>query len=94
MYLTFIKKKPNPFDISVPYIKIAKCEMLFEQYKMTLNWDKNHIEVQNDDAIKLNRTFFDFMQQIFNPLDGIYLRVNFILIDTIMQDQLRKQIAA
>ena len=29
--------KLNPFDIRVPYINIAKSELLFEQYRMALN---------------------------------------------------------
>ena len=41
----------NPFDIRVPCIKISKIGLLFEQYRMALNWDKYDIEVQNDDAI-------------------------------------------
>ena len=31
---------------------------------MDLNWEKYDIEVKNDDAIKRNRIFFDFMQLI------------------------------
>ena len=47
-------KKMNPFDICEPCIIISKRELLFEQYRMALNWDKYDIEVQNDDAIKRN----------------------------------------
>ena len=53
MYLTFILKT-NPFDIRVPCVKIAKSELLFEKYRMIINWDKYNIEVLNDDAIKRN----------------------------------------
>ena len=61
---------------------------------MALNRYKYNIEVRNDDAIKCNQIFFDFMKQKFNRLDGLYLREVCLLIDTIMKDKLRKQIAA
>ena len=61
---------------------------------MALNRDTYDIEVQNNDAIKRNQIFFDFMQRTFNRLDGLYLRERFLLIDVIMKDQLRKQNAA
>ena len=40
---------------------------------MDLKRDKYDIEVQNDDAMNRNQIFFDFMQQMFSPLDGLYL---------------------
>ena len=61
---------------------------------MALNRDKYYIEAQNDDAIKLNRIFFDFVQRTFNRLYGLYLHEIFLLIYTIMKDQPRKQSAA
>ena len=61
---------------------------------MVLNRGKYDIEVQNDDAIKRNRILFDFMQQMFNLLDGLYIHENFLLIDTIIKDQSRNQSAA
>ena len=76
-------KRMNPFDIRVPCIKIANSELLFEQYRMDLNREKYDIEVRNDDTIKRNRIFFDFMQQTFSRLDGLYLREKCLLIDTI-----------
>ena len=63
----------NLFYIRVPLIKIAKIELLFEQYIMAIKRDKYYIEVRDDDAINCNRIFFDFMQQTFNILDGLYL---------------------
>ena len=42
----------NPFDIRVQCIKIPNSELLFEQYRLALNWDKYDSGVQNDDAIK------------------------------------------
>ena len=69
----------NPFDIRVPCIKIANSELLFEKYRMALNLDKYDIEVQNYYAIKHNRIFFDFVQQTFNHLYGIYLCERYFL---------------
>ena len=66
-------------------LKFAKSELLFEQYIMALKRDKYDIEVRDDDAIKRNQMFFDFMQQTFNRLYGLYLRERFILIDMIMK---------
>ena len=63
----------NTFDIGVPCIKITNSELLFEQYIIAINQDKYDIEVQNDNATKRKRIFFDFMQRKFNHLDGLYL---------------------
>ena len=61
---------------------------------MALNEDKYDIEVQNDDAIKCNGIFFDFLQQMLNCLDGLYLCEICLFIDEIMKYQLRNQSAA
>ena len=53
---------------------ITKSELLFGKYIMALNQDKNDIEFRNDDALKRNQIFFDFMQQTFNHLYILYLR--------------------
>ena len=66
-------KKMNPFEIGKPCIIIAGRELLLKQYIMALKRDKYYIEIQNDDAIKCNQILFDFMQQTFNRLDGLYL---------------------
>ena len=84
----------NPFDIRVPCINITNNELLFEQYRMTLNWDKYEIEVRHDDAIKRNKIFFDFMQKMFNRMYGLYLRERCLLIDTTTKNQLRNQSSA
>ena len=84
----------NPFDIRLPCIKIAKSELLFEQYITALNWDKYYIEVRNYDAINRNRILFDFVQLTFNRLDGLYFREIFLHIDVIMKDKLREHSAA
>ena len=84
----------NPFYIGKPCIKIENSEVLIEQYIMALKRDKYYIEVWYDDAIKRKRIFFGFMQKTFNRLDGLYMDENFILIDTIKKDQLRKHSAA
>ena len=75
--------KIYPFGIRVPRIKIANNKVLFEQYIIALNWDKYDTEFRNDDAIKRNQTCFDFMQQMFNRLDGLYLHEICLLIDVI-----------
>ena len=52
----------NPFGIHEPCIKIAKNELIFEQYIMNLNRYKYDIEVQkDDDAINCNQILFDLM---------------------------------
>ena len=61
---------------------------------MALNRVKYGIEVQNDDTIKRNRILFDFMQQTFNRLDGLYIHEKCLLINRIIKYQFRKQIAA
>ena len=38
-------KKMNPFGIHEPCIKIENNELLFEKYRMSLNWEKYEIEV-------------------------------------------------
>ena len=63
----------NQFEISKPCIIIASRELLFEQYIIDLKRDKYDIEVHNGDAIKRNPILFDFMQQTFNSLNGLYL---------------------
>ena len=61
MYLTFIWKKKNPFDIHVPWINIADSELLFEQYIIALYQYRYAIDVQDDDTIKRNQIFFDLI---------------------------------
>ena len=75
----------NPFDIRVSCIKIARSEVLFEQYRMAIKREKYDIEVKNDDAIKRNGIFFDFMKRTLNCLDGIYLCERYILIDPFLK---------
>ena len=73
MYLTFILKK-IPLDIHEPCINIANSEILFEQYRMALNQEKDDSEVRNDDTIKSKKIFFNLMQRTFNRLYGLRLR--------------------
>ena len=87
-------KTINQFVISKPCIKITKSELLFEQYIMAPNWEKYDIEVRDDDAIKRNQILFDFMQQQFSCLDGLYMDGKYLLIDTIRKDKLRKHSAS
>ena len=69
-------------------------KLLFERYRMNLNQDKYDFEFRNDDEIKRNQIFFDFMQLTFNCMDGLYIHEKFLLIDTIIKDKPRKQSAA
>ena len=62
----------NPFEIGKPFIIITSTELLFEKYRMALKREKYDIEVQNDDAIKCNQIWFDFMQRKFNRMDELY----------------------
>ena len=66
-------KKTNPFEIGKTCITIAGKERLFKPYRMSLHRDKYDIKIQNDDAIKRNQIFFDFIQHMFNCLDKLYL---------------------
>ena len=61
---------------------------------MDFNQDKYDIDVRNDDSIKRNQIFFDFLQWTFNLLYGLYLNDKCLLINTIKEDQYRKQSAA
>ena len=61
---------------------------------MAINRDKYDIEVRDDDAIKRNQILFDFMQQKFSCLDGLYMDGKYLLIDTIKKDKLRKHSAS
>ena len=67
-----ILRDKNPLVINRPCIKIADNELLFEEYIMALKRDKYAIEIQGDDAIKLNRLVFDFMLRMFNNLTQLY----------------------
>ena len=60
---------------------------------MDLNREKYDTEVRNDDAIKRNQIFFDFMQWTLNCMDILYLCEECHLADKIIEDQSRKQIA-
>ena len=65
-------REHNPIGIDQPCIKIENSEVLFEKYTMALKQDKNVIEIQKDDTIKLNRIFFDSMLRMFNNLNKLY----------------------
>ena len=77
----------NLVGINRPCIKIAKNEMLFEIHIMDLKRAKCPSEVQEDDAIKRNQLFFDFMLRMFNNLNQLYERGKSLLIDTILKNQ-------
>ena len=65
--------KMNPFEIGKPCIIIARENCYLKNIEWFLSGKIYNIEVQNDDATKRNRIFFDFMQRTFNHLDGLYL---------------------
>ena len=75
----------NSVVINRPCIMIAKNEVLFEKYRMDLKRDKDAIEIQGDDAIKHNQSFFDFMLRMFNRLNQLYEKEKSLLIDTILK---------
>ena len=79
--------KMNPFEIGKPCIIISRIQLFFEKYRMDIKRDKYDIGVQNDDAINCNLIFFDFVQQTFNRMDGLYLHERIILIDTIIETE-------
>ena len=58
--------KMNPFVIHESCVKIRKNEIIFEQYRMSINRVKYDIEVQNYDAIKCNQILIYFVQLMFN----------------------------
>ena len=57
---------------------------------MALNLEKYDIKVRNYDAIKRNQISFDFMQQKFNRMGGLYLREICLLIDAIIKYQMEE----
>ena len=60
---------------------------------MALKWDKDAIEVQNNDAKKRNRILFDFMLRLFNNLNQLYEKEKILLIYTILTYQSRNKSA-
>ena len=60
---------------------------------MALKREKEAIEIQNDDVIKRNRIFFDFMPRMFNHINGLYVKEKSLLIDTILKYQLMNESA-
>ena len=51
---------------------IAKNEVLFEQYRISLKQDKDSIDIEGEYAINRNRLFFDFMLRMFDHLNQLY----------------------
>ena len=51
---------------------IAKNEVLFEQYIISLEQDKDAIDIQGGDEIKRNQLYFDFMLRMFDHIDQLY----------------------
>ena len=65
-------KKTNPQGINRPGQKIAKYEMLFEKYRISLKRDKDAIDIDGNDAIDSHRLFFDLMPRMFDHLNQLY----------------------
>ena len=51
---------------------IPKNEVLFEQYRIALKWDKDAIDIEEENEIKRNRLFFDSMLGMFDRLNQLY----------------------
>ena len=47
----------NPLGIKEPCLTIAKNEVLFEQYRISLKRDKYAIDIDGEDAINRKRLF-------------------------------------
>ena len=76
--------------IKKPCIMITKNEVLFEQYKIALKWDKYAIDIDGDYAIDSHRLVFDFMPRMFDHLNQLYEMEKSLLIDAILKYYLRK----
>ena len=63
---------------------IAKNEVLFEQYRISLKQDKDAIDIEGEDEIKRKRLLFDFMLIMFNHINQLYEKEKSLLIDTIL----------
>ena len=72
--MIYIFAKIIQFESINHALRFANSEVLFEKYRMALKRDKDAIEIQKDDAIKRNRTFFDFMLGMFNYLNQLYVK--------------------
>ena len=70
--LRIILSDKNTLGIKQPCIMIAKNEVLFEQYKISLKQDKDAIDIEGEDAINRNRLFFYFMLRMFDHLNQLY----------------------
>ena len=58
--------------IEKPCLTIAKNEVLFEKYRMSLEQEKDAIDIDREDAINRNRLFFDFILRMFDNLNQLY----------------------
>ena len=47
----------NPLGIKQPCIMIAKNEVFFEQYRISINQDKDAIDIEGEDKLKRNQLF-------------------------------------
>ena len=81
----------NPLGIDRPCLKIAKDELLFEKYRISLKRDKDVLDIDGNDAIDSHRLFFDFMLRMFDHINQLYEEEKSLLIDTILKYHLRKE---
>ena len=70
----------NPLGIKQPCLTIAKNEVLFEQYRISLKRDKDAIDIDREDAINRNRLSFDFVLIMFDCLNKLYEMEKFFLL--------------
>ena len=81
----------NPLGIKQPCLTIARNEVLFEQYRIDINWDKDAIDIDGYDAIGSHRLVFDFMLRMFGHLNQLYEMEKSLLIDAILKYYLRNE---
>ena len=69
------QNKMNPFCIHEPYINIANNELLFQQYIMSLHWERYDIKVQNNDAIIVTKySLISCNKRAIYWMDYIYVK--------------------
>ena len=88
----FLRDK-NPLGIKQPCIIIAKNEVLFEQYRISIKRDKDAIGIEGKDEIKHNRFIFDLMLRMFDHLNQLYEKEKSLIIYTILTYQSRNKSA-
>ena len=88
-----ILRDMNSLGIIQPCLTIVNNEVLFEKYRISLKWDNDVIDIDEDDAINSNRLVLDFMLRMFDHINQLYEKEKSVLIDTILKYHLRKESA-